>query len=270
MHHVADVNKDRREARENAWDALGHIYAELLQDYARGAYFWRKGGGHSAVGLAECYWRLGCKPMAAEKLAEVTFDGDRYGAAIRLWADMGEPERALELAEASARRGNPAGAYLSAGNVCRLLGRYEEAIRFYERVLAVPPQEQRDWKFQKELATAATEAIRVFETLDLKQVPDGTYTGTSLAFAGNLTVAVSVGAGRITSIEVTHHQDKQFYAAMTETPALIIQKQCLRDIDATTGATVTSDAIVNATAKALAGAQQSARGPARQAPRVRL
>lgn len=266
MYHVAEVNQDRTEARTNAWNALGHIYADLLQDYARGAYFWRRGGGGNVVGLADCYWRLGCKPMAVEEMNAVTFDGDRYGAAIRLWADMGEPTRALELAELSARAGNAAGAYLSAGNVCRLLGRYDEAIGFYQQVLAVPAQGKRDWRFQKDLAQAAIEAIRVFEVLDLKQVRDGTYAGTSLSFAGELSVSVTMTGGRITDVRVTQHHDKQFYAAMTETPALIIEKQSLRDIDATTGATVTSDAIVNATAKALAGARQPSQNPPKHVP----
>jgi len=256
MHHVAEVNRNREETRRDAWNALGHIYAELLQDYARGAYFWRKGQSGNRVGLADCYWRLGCKEMAVEQLADVTLDGDRYGAAIRLWADLGEPQRAIDLAEASARRGNPAGAYLSAGNVCRLQGRYEQAVKYYGQVLDVPAEGNRDWKFQKDLARAAIEAIRGFETLDLKRVPDGTYTATSLSFAGDLTVSVTMAKGTITDVRVTEHHDKQYYAAMTETPALIMRKQSLRDIDATTGATVTSDAIVNATAKALAAARR--------------
>jgi len=68
-------------------------------------------------------------------------------------------------------------------------------------------------------------------------------------------VSVTVAGGRITDIHVAEHHDKQFFAALTETPRLIMEQQSLRGIDATTGATVTSDAIVNATAKALAKAR---------------
>ncbi len=38
---------------------------------------------------------------------------------------------------------------------------------------------------------------------------------------------------------------------MTETPKKIIQKQGLQGVDATTSATITSEAIINATAQAL-------------------
>jgi len=255
MHHVAEVNKDRPDVRRQAWNSLGHIYADLLQDHARGAYWWQKGESRNMVGLADCYWRLGSKEMAVAALRHVSFDGDRYGAAIRLWADMGEPRRALALAEKTAEAGNEAPAYLSAGNVCRLYGKYDLAVEYYEKVLAVPTQGNRDWKFQKDLARAAIETIRVFETLDLAKIENGTYEGTSMSFAGPLTVSVTVAHNRIASVRVLRHKDKQYYSAITETTSKIVEQQSLRDIDATTGATVTSDAIVNATARALANAR---------------
>ena len=66
-------------------------------------------------------------------------------------------------------------------------------------------------------------------------------------------MSVVVQGGRIDSIRVTRHKEKQFYTALTDTPAQIVAKQSLR-VDATTGATVTSEAVISATAKALAGA----------------
>lgn len=250
MHHVAKVNERSPDVERQAWNALGHIHADLLEDYARGAYWWQKGGG-PLIGLANCYWQLGCKPLAVETLNKVTVDGDRYGAAIRLWADMGEGDKALELAERSARAGNPAAAYLAAGNVCRTQGRFKQAVAYFEKVLAVRPAGRRDWKWQKGLARSAINAIKSFELLDLTRVPDGTHAGTALAFAGDLTVAVTLSAGRITGVRVTKHKDKQYYSAISDTTRQIVEKQSLRDIDGTTGATVTSDAIVNACAKAL-------------------
>ena len=97
----------------------------------------------------------------------------------------------------------------------------------------------RDRRFQKNLAKAAIEAVQGIESLDLKRVPDGTYAGTSLSFAGDLTVSVTVAKRRIADLRVTEHHDQQYYAAMAETPALIIRRQSLRDIDATTGTTST-------------------------------
>ncbi len=57
-------------------------------------------------------------------------------------------------------------------------------------------------------------------------------------------------------MKVTRHREKQYYASLTDTPARIIKKQSLKGISATTGATLTSEAIINATAKALAGGQR--------------
>ena len=62
---------------------------------------------------------------------------------------------------------------------------------------------------------------------------------------------VTVRAGKLESVKVVRHREKQFYAALTDTPRKIIAKQSVRGIDATTNATITSEAIINATAKAL-------------------
>ena len=70
---------------------------------------------------------------------------------------------------------------------------------------------------------------------------------------GPLHVAVVVKSARIESVKVTQHTEKQFYSAITDTTARIIDKQGVKGVDMTSGATITAEAIVNATAKALAG-----------------
>lgn len=75
-------------------------------------------------------------------------------------------------------------------------------------------------------------------------------------YEGSVEVSVTVKAGRLESIEVTKHREKQFYSALTDTPARIIAKQSVQGVDATTNATITSEAIINAAAKALAGKQK--------------
>jgi uncharacterized protein with FMN-binding domain len=67
-----------------------------------------------------------------------------------------------------------------------------------------------------------------------------------------LDVAVDVTGGKIQSVKVTKHREKQFYSALTDTEHQILERQSVRGVDGTTGATITSRAIVNATAKALA------------------
>ena len=65
---------DRGEVRHGDMVTLGRLYYLLLQDYARAAFWWRKAGVERSpnqpigVYLADCYWRLGSKPMALEYL----------------------------------------------------------------------------------------------------------------------------------------------------------------------------------------------------------
>ncbi len=159
---------------------------------------------------------------------------------------------ALTLAEVSARAGRPGGPYMAAGDACRKHGRYREAIVYYNRVLAIPVRGNDGiLKRNMDRARATIRNIRIFETLDLKRVKSGTYTGASIAYGGDLTVSVTVQGGRITSVKVTGHKDKQYFSALTDTPRRIVEKQGLRDVDATTSATITSSAIVNAVAEAL-------------------
>jgi uncharacterized protein with FMN-binding domain len=73
-----------------------------------------------------------------------------------------------------------------------------------------------------------------------------------LGYEGQIQVNVVVSSGRIEAVKVTQHREKQFYSALTDTPAKIVAKQGVKGVDATTSATIKSEAIINATAKALA------------------
>ena len=73
-------------------------------------------------------------------------------------------------------------------------------------------------------------------------------------YAGDVYIQVTVAKGRIKSVIVTKHKEKQFYSAIEDTTSHIVKEQGLTGIDATTGATITSEAIINATARALSGA----------------
>jgi uncharacterized protein with FMN-binding domain len=96
--------------------------------------------------------------------------------------------------------------------------------------------------------------VRLFDRLDLTQVADGKYRANSPGYAGEIHVEVEVQQGRIEAVRIVGHQEKQFYSALTDTPRKIIEKQGVKGIDATSSATITSEAIINATAKALSSA----------------
>ena len=259
VNHLMIRHQDDPAKLVRSMETLGHMYHNLLEDWARAAFWWRTAerydGYVDPVGLAHCYWKLGSKEMAVEALAEIGSDYTRHGAVIKLWADMGEYDKALVLAERKAAEGMPVIAYLTAGDTCRLAGRYPEALAYYQKVLTVQDDLGRegDIKKDRERAQGSIQAIRFFDSLDVAEVADGVYTANSIAYAGPLHVEVTVKGGRIEAVRVTKHEEKQFYSALTDTPSQIVRKQSVKGVDAVTGATMTSEAIINATAKALAG-----------------
>src|SRR5262249_49791249 len=129
---------------------------------------------------------------------------------------------------------------------------FPEALRYYRKVLAVPPTELTE-RNQKR-ARASVEAIELFELSDVSRVPGGTYRACSLGYEAPVAVEVVVRDRRLASGRGASHREKQFYAALSDPPAKILAKQGFKGVDATSGATITSEAILNATAKALAGA----------------
>ncbi|MEK6259718.1 MAG: FMN-binding protein [Planctomycetota bacterium] len=256
MHQLLTTHQKDPVKREKIMLTLANLYHNLIEDYGRAAFWYRAVGvekdpeeyARSAVILAECYWRLGYPGEAKALLAKVP--GGLTHA--KLLGDMGEADRSIEMALAN--EDSQGYAHLTAGDACRQVGRYPEAVTHYQKVINLAQQAKdppgRLTQNQKR-AIANIEAIRLFELFDPKQVPDGKYTSDSQGYEGPVEVTVSVQRGRIGSVNVTRHREKQFYSAMTDTPAKIIAKQHVKGVDTTSNATITSEAIVNATAKAL-------------------
>jgi len=258
LHHVLTVNKDNPARLTQTMNALGTVYHNLLGDYARAAFWWRKAiaadyelDDELAPNLAHCYWKLGSKEMAVAEIESYTTDDSRHGELVKLWSEMGEFDKALAMAEGMAGGGYPDIGYLAAGDACRMAGRNKQAMEFYQKVVDAT-KGWRDIETNKKRAKASLEALRAAEGIDLAKVADGTYTAESIGYAGPIQVAVTVQGGRILSVKVTKSQEKQYYTALTDTPAQIVRKQGIKGVDAVTSATVTSEAIMNATVKALA------------------
>jgi uncharacterized protein with FMN-binding domain len=258
--HLLEVNKGDRDVEVRVMNYLGGIYCRMLQDYARAAYWWRRAGvetndgyGHG-VELAECYWKLGNKQMALELLGRIR----TQFTTIKLLSDMGETDRALAIAKLAVEGPAADWAYLYAGDACRVAGRHKEALAMYEKVLTVPATGKQQGRIERshQRARANIEGIKVFDLLDLTCVPDGTYRSSSMGYEAPVQVEVVVRSGRIADVRVTEHHEKQYYSSITDTCQKIIAKQGVTGIDATSSATITSEAIINATAKALAEARK--------------
>jgi uncharacterized protein with FMN-binding domain len=258
MHHILSTTKDNA-VRQRAMRTLGAMYHNLLQDYARSAFWFRQSelenqlddAPQQGIVLADCYWQLGSKRMALEVLAKMK---RKPYSAIKLLGDLGETDAAVKLGEAFAKSGQASTSFLYAGDACRVAGRLEDAEKYYRRAIAGIPQAEASKphrKRDKARAEASIAAIR-FYSLDPKNVRDGKYSASSIGYEAPVHVEVVVKAGAIESVKVTQHREKQYYSSLTDTPRKILARQGVSGIDATSSATITSEAIINATAKALA------------------
>jgi uncharacterized protein with FMN-binding domain/predicted Rdx family selenoprotein len=243
-------SKPSADVKARAIKELANMYFRFFQDYARAAFWWQQAGvkveDGAGIHLAECYWRLGSKQMALDFLKQTQqLDLD----AIKLLGDMGETDRALEMA----KKYDEHEAWLRAGDACRLAGRIPEAKTFYEKVVNTPPTGPRAERLKRTQARAqeSLNALTLYELADVSKVRDGTYKDSCLGYEAQVEVTVTVQNKKIESVKVTQHKEKQYYSSLTDVPAQIIAKQGVKGVDATSRATITGEAIINATAKAL-------------------
>jgi uncharacterized protein with FMN-binding domain len=258
LHRALEVNRSRNDRRaiDTTLRNLADRYRNLLQDYARSAYWNQYAGICDAAGLAECYWKLGNTTMAIELLRTVGVDRTRTGRIIKLWGEIGELQQALALADDAVRGNFPDTAYLAAGDACRYHGQYDWAMQCYQKVVQMT-RGGRDIKASQARARESLQCLRGIQNVDLSSIPDGTYRGRAEAgFKGPLEIDVTVRSGRIESVRIAQHRENWFLASIDYVPQKIVEEQGIKGVDAVTGATTTSRAIINATAAALVSAGQ--------------
>ena len=254
MYHMLSLAEDDDALQERVMKSLGSMYFRFFQDYARAAYWWRKVGvtrsSPDGVSLAECYFRLGNKRMAMQALDPKKIRVEK----IKLLGNMGETKEAVRLADIYASKSNdPQWALLAAGDACRLAEDYERAVAYYRRAIEASGRNEQYERRANARAQQSIDAIQQFELLDIGKIADGAYEAETIGYEGPIAVKVTVKSGRIENVEITKHKEKQYYSALRDIPQQIISKQSLKDVDATSRATITAEAIVSATAKALVG-----------------
>ena len=255
---VMEVNKNDADKVRQAMSQLVHIYGDLLADPARAAFWLRKAEKYAPlwageqVDLANCYFQLGNQQMAEDLLKRIGDDMTRDASVIRLWAAMGKSDIALKLADNKARDDDADVAHLVAGDVYRALGRYKEAMAEYQKAVNCPKERAgRDIKKNVKRAQNNLDAIKLVESLDLSRIPDGTYRGSGEGYRGEVVVVVTVAGGRIADVKVAQHKEDWFFTSLTVIPQRIIANQGVKGVDGVSGATMTCEAIINGTIKAL-------------------
>jgi uncharacterized protein with FMN-binding domain len=86
--------------------------------------------------------------------------------------------------------------------------------------------------------------------IDLSLIPDGTYAGEAQAFVVKARVEVKVAGGRIESFDILKHTCSPIGRPAEVLAGMVVEKQSL-DLDAISGATLSSTAILVAGRNAL-------------------
>lgn len=247
-YHLMEVNKNRPTALEQCYNHMSFLYAHL-QEWPRAAYFANKQKRKNYPFLAECYYKMACKPAALKLLAKYRSDTSRQGTIIKLLADMGEFKKAEKMAITKARR-TPDIAYLMAGYAFRNSGDLDKAAMYYKKA-SEAKKGSRDIKLNKSRAKQSYEATEKLKKLDLSKFADGKYRGSAKGYKSHLEVEVEVKKGKITKVEIIKSREDRPQDAFTEIPLRIIEKQSIVGVDGITSATVTSEAVMNAVTNAL-------------------
>jgi uncharacterized protein with FMN-binding domain len=210
---------------------MGGEYAWAVQEYRKRLESLPVGPTHEYLSLAACY------------------------------RHFGEYEKAIELLEIGMQRlpeppwqiARKADIHDCIGDLYVAMGKVDQATPHYKKAMALYPTSNQPYgrhlllkrvaKIQSKLDLLAMDAI---ESSKLK---DGTYTDKSLGYVDDITVTITVKRNKITDVRV-QHKEKIDQNASTIIPQRIIAKQSLK-VDGVTGATVTYDAIIDASLRAL-------------------
>lgn len=184
-----------------------------------------------------------------------------YISLASLYTRYGEFEKAkATLAEAMARLPDPPWRIARTANLHEAFGdlftawakldlarvHYAEAVRLYPK--SNQPYGQHLLKRQAARTQSKLDLLSIRSLADAT-LRDGRYTTTALGYAGDMDIAVTVRKGRIADIRVKH-QEKIDQGACHIIPQRIIEKQSLQ-VDAISGATVTTSAIIDGTLQCL-------------------
>jgi uncharacterized protein with FMN-binding domain len=210
---------------------LGGEYAWAVEVYESRLASRPSGPTHEYLTLASCYQHFGEYEKALALLETAL-------------AKLPEPPWDIpRRADIESRLGS---LHAAMGNTAEARKHYREAIRLYPE--SKQPYGRHLLKKQAMGVEAKLELLE-YRTLDLTRIQDGTYTGSSLGYCGDVEAVVTVSGGKITNIEIDHRDDID-QGATRIIPERIVAEQSLA-VDAITGATATANAVIGATFIAL-------------------
>jgi chitinase len=210
---------------------MGGEYTWAIQEYRKRLQSQPQGHTHEYLSLAACYRHFGAYTDALALLD------------IALQRLPGPPWRIAREADI----------YDYLGDLFAKMGKTDQASQHYRKAIALYPTSNQPYgrhllrrraaKIQSKLD------LMMLEAIESGELRDGTYTGKSLGYVGDLGVTVTIRNGKITDLQL-QHEEKIDQNATRIIPKHIIEKQSLK-VDGITGATVTYDAIIDGTLSAL-------------------
>lgn len=229
---------------------IAHLYGGALQDHAR-ALGWalrcartpladpveaRQNRIAAELAAARAVEGLGHRSLAVELyrmlVRALESDPDPYGTLLL-------PQIHLQIADAE----------LAAGDAAAAEAAYRETRTAAERL---PEQAPSNYRAPGSVARAALRRLSApaVDRLDRVRLPDGNYRGEAYGYNAPVGVRLTFESGRCTELHVTDLDDKRPLDAYRVLPQRILDTQSL-DVDAVTGATVTSRAILSAATEAV-------------------
>ena len=184
-----------------------------------------------------------------------------YEKLASLYLRVGEPDLAVKtLQDGLTRLPEPpwavtseANLHASLGDIYAASGKTDKAVEHYETAMKLYPTSNQPYGrhlLHRNVAKvqAKVDLLRR-KNLDITKLPDGTYRGAGLGYVEDVTATVTLKGGRIADIRLAHKEKIEMGVSRT-VPEQIIRTQGLQ-VDAVTGATVTTQAIVEAVYRAL-------------------
>jgi uncharacterized protein with FMN-binding domain len=186
---------------------------------------------HAMISLAAIYRYLGEFELAEKQLAD----------AMNNLPDP--PWRVMRQAEFHDGYGD---LYVAWGKLDKAKHHYEQAVRIYP---TAKPKYGGHLLPRKAKKVQSKLDLMSFDALANTRLKDGKYRDKAVGYTGDINLTINVAAGRIANIDV-RHTEKIDQNACVIIPKRIIEKQSLK-VDGISGATITKDAIVAGTYRAL-------------------
>lgn len=209
-------------------------------------------GGEYAWALVEFEKRLASKPQGRTH---------EYLCLASCYAHFGEYPKALQALNLALQRlpkppwriAREADVHDHLGALYAEMGKLPLAKQHYRKAMQLYPTSTQPWgrHLLRRYAARIREKLRILDlqSIRLDQLQDGTYSGTTFGYGGDITVNVTVKGKKIADIKVRHKEDIEQNATKI-VPQRIIAAQSLK-VDGITGATITSNAVIIGTFKAL-------------------